>query len=99
MRKIHKKTWPSFFRMVLNGEKTVEMRVADFDCDIGDVLILEEYMPLDKAYTGRKIEKVVVELFKVNPTGFWSMSEIKENGIYLMRLEDVLEHSSEGSQT
>ena len=54
---IKKKTWPEYFEAVLNGKKDFDMRVADFDMKEGDTLILEEWNPKTKKYTGRKIEK------------------------------------------
>lgn len=56
---IHKKIWPVYFEEVLSGEKTFEYRLADFACKPGDTLILEEYNPETKTYTGRSITKKV----------------------------------------
>lgn len=43
MREIHKKISPEYFEKVLSGEKTFEYRVNDFECEPGDILVLEEY--------------------------------------------------------
>ncbi len=43
MREIHKKISPEYFEKVRSGEKTFEYRVDDFDCQPGDILVLEEY--------------------------------------------------------
>lgn len=43
MREIHKKISPEYFEAVASGEKTFEWRVNDFECEPGDILVLEEY--------------------------------------------------------
>ena len=43
MREIHKKISPEYFEQILSGEKTFEWRVDDFECEPGDILVLEEY--------------------------------------------------------
>ncbi len=42
-REIHKKISPEYFEKVLSGEKTFEYRVNDFECEPGDILVLDEY--------------------------------------------------------
>ena len=59
MAKIRKKIWPEYFELVKAGKKRFELRLADFDIKEGDVLVLEEWNPKTKEYTGRKIEKKV----------------------------------------
>ena len=65
MARIRKKTWKEAFEKMLSGEKTFDARLANFNCQIGDILVLEEYDPELKKYTGRKIEKVTVILESV----------------------------------
>ncbi len=84
--KIKKKVWPEFFDKLLSGEKQFELRLADFELKAGDVLVLEEYDPKTKAYTGRKIEKRCRSVMKVNPMEFYSADEIKRHGLYLIGL-------------
>jgi len=96
MRRIRKKTWPEYFEKVLSGEKTAEIRLADFYVDVGDVLILEEWDPSTKEYTGRKIEKVVDKKYHVMLNQFWTISSIKELGVFLFQLKD---HSSSLKET
>lgn len=43
MREIHKKLSKEYFDEIANGHKTFEYRVNDFDCEPGDILVLEEY--------------------------------------------------------
>lgn len=44
MREIHKKISPEYFEKIQSGEKTFEYRVNDFECESGDILILEEWI-------------------------------------------------------
>jgi len=50
------KILPNYFKDVLLGKKTFEIRKNDRDYGVGDTLILKEW---DKEYTGREIEKEV----------------------------------------
>ncbi|HPO75467.1 MAG TPA: DUF3850 domain-containing protein [Candidatus Pacearchaeota archaeon] len=51
---IKKKILPKYFDLVKSGKKKFELRLADFKIKEGDVLILEEWDPKKKEYTGRK---------------------------------------------
>jgi hypothetical protein len=42
-REIHKKLSKKYFDLIASGQKTFELRVADFECVAGDVLVLDEY--------------------------------------------------------
>jgi ASC-1-like (ASCH) protein len=85
---IKKKIWPEYFDAVASGKKKYELRLNDFEINEGDVLILEEWNPETKEYTGRKIEKKVtyVGKFKIDKL-FWSEERIKEKGIQIISLE------------
>ena len=48
------KIWPLFFRAVSCGEKTFEFRKDDRDFKRGDILILQEWEPENKSYTGKE---------------------------------------------
>jgi len=56
--RIEKKVWPKFFQKILDGDKTFELRLADFECKLGDILVLREWDSEIKEYTGRVLEKV-----------------------------------------
>ena len=43
MREIHKKIDHKYFEAIKSGEKTFEYRVNDFECEPGDILVLEEW--------------------------------------------------------
>jgi hypothetical protein len=54
MYKTHElKTWPEYFCEVVSGNKTFELRKNDRNFCPGDILILKEYDPETKQYTGR----------------------------------------------
>lgn len=87
MVEIRKKIWPEFFRQVLGKKRRIEWRLADFDLQDGDSLILEEWDPKTKKYTGRKIKKKCKRVIKINPTDFYKISHIKKYGFYIIEFE------------
>jgi len=84
MKRIEKKTWPVLFEKVLNGEKNFDLRIAEFDCEIGDVLVLREWDPDTKDYTGRQLEKTITFVMKTKDLKFWSQEDIDELGFVVM---------------
>lgn len=87
MKIIKKKIWPDYFRLVKSGEKKFEFRLADFEIEKGDKLILEEWDPKTKKYTGRKIEKRVNYLSKFDLNKFGQQKEIEEIGFYIIQFD------------
>lgn len=55
----HLKTWPIPFTAVKELCKTFEIRINDRDYSVGDLLILQEYLPTNGQYTGKEVERVV----------------------------------------
>jgi hypothetical protein len=53
------KTWAEFYGKVASGEKNFEVRFNDRDFRVGDTLVLEEYDPQWRTFTGQKVERVV----------------------------------------
>jgi len=82
--KIEKKTWPEAFQKVLDGTKNVELRLADFSCKPGDTLVLREWNPKTKQYTGRVIEKEVKYVMKTKEQPYWSKDEVEKYGFQIM---------------
>lgn len=88
MASIKKKIWPEYFEGVVSGKKKYELRLNDFLITEGDTLILEEWDPKTKEYTGRKIEKKVAYVGKFNIDKlFWSKEQIEEKGLQIISLE------------
>ena len=55
--KHEKKVWPEYFQKIIDGKKTYELRLADWECNESDILVLQEWDPKTKKYTGRTIKK------------------------------------------
>jgi len=85
---IKKKIWPEYFDAVASGKKKWELRLNDFEINDGDTLVLEEWNPKTKQYTGRSMEKKVtrVSKFKLDQL-FWPKEEIEQKGIQIISLE------------
>ena len=55
MQTHHLKTWPTFFDAIMRGEKLFEVRKDDRGFEVGDLLVLEEYDPQTKTFSGRSM--------------------------------------------
>jgi len=84
---IKKKTWIKEFNLIESGKKKFDLRLANFDIQEGDTLILEEWNPETKEYTGRTIEKMVNFVFKFNLDDFGQKEQIDEKGLYVIQLD------------
>lgn len=84
---IVKKIWPEFFEKISKGEKKFELRLADFEIKEGDILLLREFDPVKKEFTGRKIKKTVGKVVYVNPTKMYSLDEIESFGFNIIELK------------
>ncbi len=89
--KITKKCNTEYFEKILTGQKTFELRLNDFDINEGDTLLLKEWNPDTKSYTGRELEK------KVGFVGRWTLDEmtkffpradIEQKGLQVISLKD-----------
>ena len=89
MPQINKKIWPEYFEAILSGKKKFELRLADFDVQEGDTLVLEEWDLEKKEYTGRKIEKIVTSVLKFKPSElpFYSKEEVQKYGLQILSLQ------------
>ena len=89
MATIEKKCWPEFFEKFVSGERTLELRLADFDLKEGDTIIMKEYNPETKQYTGRKAEFSCkrVEHSAQNPLQFYNIDDVKKHGFWIIQLE------------
>lgn len=90
MKKIEKKVWPEYYQSIFEGKKTFELRLNDFEIHEGDILVLKEWDPKTKEYTGRKLEKEVgyVGRWKVDDlTIFWPKEEIDNKGFQIISLK------------
>lgn len=81
---IKKKILPEFFQSIKNGDKTFELRLADFECNPGDTLLLQEWDSKTNNYTGRKLEKKVTYVLKTKDIKFWPQEEIDKHGFQII---------------
>ena len=86
---IKKKCWPEFFQKFISGERTFELRLADFDLKDGDTIIMEEYNPETKQYTGRQTSFLCkkVEKSAQDPLQFYNIDDVKKHGFWIIELE------------
>jgi ribosomal protein S17 len=82
--KIEKKVQPPYFEAILKGDKNFEVRLNDFECNEGDILVLREWDPEKKDYTGRTLEKKVTYVVKTRDLPFWSQEEVEKNGYQII---------------
>jgi len=85
---IEKKCWPKYFESIVSGDKNFEVRIADFEAKKGDTLILKEWAPDTKQYTGREIKKEITYVAKMeNLEKFWSKEELEKYGIQVIGMK------------
>ena len=82
--RIEKKVWPQYFAKILSGEKNLELRLADFDCNPDDILVLKEWDPETKEYTGQEIEKKVTYVIKTKDVRFWPEEDVDKYGFQVI---------------
>ncbi|MBU0612368.1 DUF3850 domain-containing protein [Patescibacteria group bacterium] len=87
MAVITKKIHPEYFELVKSGKKKFELRLADFEIKEGDLLVLEEWDPVKKEYTGRKMEKYADYVLKFDLDLFGQKEEVIEKGLYVIQFE------------
>lgn len=77
------KTWPEYFREVWTENKTFEFRRNDRDFQLGDFLVLFEWDPIAKAYSGRWICSKVTYILDDQ------MSGLLPDGFVIMAIKEV----------
>jgi Domain of unknown function (DUF3850) len=56
------KSWPRFFRSIVAGDRAHELRRNDRDYRVGDQVLLREYDPDSKTYTGSFCEAAITSM-------------------------------------
>ena len=79
-----KKILSEYFQLILDGKKTYELRLADWDCKEGDILVLKEIDSETKELTGRDIEKEVTFVGKTKGTNFWDKEDVEKYGYQII---------------
>lgn len=82
--KIEKKVWPEYFQKIVDGDKNYELRLADFECGPGDVLVLKEWNQKTKEYTGRIIKKIVTYVGRTKNQNFWPNEDVEKYGFQII---------------
>lgn len=89
MKEIHKKVQgKEYFDAMLSGQKTFECRLNDWECEAGDVLILEEVDDENMQYTGRVIRKKVGFIGKTKDFTWFSKDDVDKYGYQIISLLD-----------
>ncbi len=85
--KIEKKVQQEYFKKVLEGKKRFEVRLADFKCKPGDILVLKEQIQGTNKLTSRKIEcQVLFTLNTKEVEKFYTKKEIEKHGLVILAL-------------
>jgi len=58
------KTWPEYFDAIVMGDKNFEVRRADRDFAVGEILLLQCYDPKIQKYTGQEIRMKITYILK-----------------------------------
>lgn len=88
MKTITKKIDTQWFDAILAGTKNYELRLADFDVEVGDLLRLEEWVGEGETRhpTGRMIEKTLTHIRKVDLDSWLKKQpELTEKGFYILQ--------------
>lgn len=85
--KIQKKILPEYFEEIQSGHKTFELRLADWDCTSGDILVLKEWDPDNKEYTGREIEREVGYVLKTKDVKLFPPADVEKFGYQIISLK------------
>ena len=81
---IKKKVWLEYFQKIKDGKKTYELWLADWECNEGDILVLQEWNPETKDYTGREMKKEVTYVGKTKNMTFWPKKDVEKYGYQII---------------
>lgn len=91
MSTIHKKVQREYFEKIVSGKKKLELRLADFEINEGDTLVLEEWDKNKRDYTGQKVEVVATYILKTKEQTFWPPEEVERHGFQIIQFEPKTE--------
>ena len=86
-QEIHKKATTDYFAQVLAGTKTFDLRLADWECREGDILVLDEIDDA-KQLTGRSIRKKVGFVLKTKDFTAFPADQVDQYGYQVISLRD-----------
>lgn len=92
MSRVHtKKVLKKYFDKILSGEKTYEVRLADWQCDEGDMLELVEVDSETGQPTGRIMRRkvgAVIRTKELEEFDWWSKEDMQKYGFQVLALVD-----------
>lgn len=86
MSEIVKKCYGKLFEDILSGRKNFDVRLGDFECKEGDILILKE-IDENREFTGREIRKEVKYVLKTKELGYFSEEDIEKFGFQVISFD------------
>lgn len=81
--------WPESYEKVLSGDKTYDIRLADWLIEQGDTIVFQEWDPDTKEYTGREMRKRVGYVGRTKDWEVWPKEHIEKYGYQAISLLDV----------
>jgi hypothetical protein len=84
---IYKKVKQKYFEAILDNRKQFEIRLGDFDCAEGDIIVLQEQDDQTNELTGRTMNCEVV--YKINTKEaekFYSKEDIDKHGLVVLNI-------------
>ena len=85
--KIEKKCWPEQFEGLLDKSRKLDLRLADFKVKAGDTLVLREWDPKTRKYSGRELKKKVGEVLAIKPNPFYDKKIAEHYGFQVLLLD------------
>ncbi len=86
-----KKVWSEWFQKIVDDSKQFELRLADWQCNPGDELVLREWDPVGKQYTGRELTKQVSQVIRTKDPvveQWWSKEDVDKYGFQIISWND-----------
>ncbi len=80
--------WIESYELVSTGQKTYDLRLADWNINTGDIIVFQEWNPETKKYTGRSMEKRVGYVGKTKGWEVWFREDIEKYGFQVISLKD-----------
>jgi len=85
--RIFKKIQQEYFEAILDGRKNFEVRLADFKCKPGDILVLQEQKKGSRKLTGRQLECEILYKFNTKEAEkFYPREEIEKYGLVVLAI-------------
>jgi hypothetical protein len=83
-RVISKKCWPQELRDIRSGIKPFDVRLGNFECNVGDRLYLREYDPATKRYGNTGTSQVISYVMKTKNQPYWPQEEVDKYGFTIV---------------